>query len=137
MSVELLRTLIAKLPTTNRGRRDRALLLLGFAAALRRSELVALDDADVVERREGLVVNVRRSNTDEEAAERRVGVAYGSNRATCLVRTLQAWCQAARIDEGPLFLSFRRGRLIRDRLHPSRVNRIVQRSVAASRSGRS
>ncbi len=49
------------------------------------------------------------------------------------MRALEAWCQAARIDEGPLFLTFdRRGRLTRDRLHPSAVNRIVQRSVAAT-----
>ncbi len=133
IGVELLRAMIAKLPATSRGERDRALLLLGFAAALRRSELVALDGADVAERREGLVVNIRRSKTDQEGAGRRVGVPYGSNPTTCPVRSLDAWRQAARINDGPLFLTFdRRGRLTPDRLHPSAVNRIVQRSVAAT-----
>lgn len=133
ISVELLRAMIAKLPPTARGKRDQALLLIGFAAALRRSELVALDRADVAERREGLVVNVRRSKTDQEGAGRRVGVPYGSTPATCPVRALEAWCQAARIEEGPLFLTFdHRGRITPNRLHPSAVNRVVQRSVAAT-----
>jgi integrase len=112
ISVVLLRAMIARLPPTARGKRDQALLLVGFAAALRRSELVALDRADIAERREGLVVNVRRSKTDQEGAGRRVGVPYGSTPATCPVRALEAWCQAARIEEGPLFVTFdRRGRI--------------------------
>jgi integrase len=131
--VVLLRAMIARLPPTARGKRDQALLLVGFAAALRRSELVALDRADIAERREGLVVNVRRSKTDQEGAGRRVGVPYGSTPATCPVRALEAWCQAARIEEGPLFVTFdRRGRITPNRLHPSAVNRVVQRSVAAT-----
>jgi integrase len=92
-----------------------------------------LDRADIAERREGLVVNVRRSKTDQEGAGRRVGVPYGSTPATCPVRALEAWCQAARIEEGPLFVTFdRRGRITPNRLHPSAVNRVVQRSVAAT-----
>ncbi len=65
-------------------------LLVGFAAALRRSELVALDVADVVARSEGLVVNIRRSKTDQEGAGRKVGVPYGSNPRTCPVRAVEA-----------------------------------------------
>ena len=134
ISVELLRAMIAKLPPTARGKRDHALLLIGFAAALRRSELVALDRSDVAERRRGPGgSNVRRSKTDQEGAGRRVGVPYGSTPATCPVRALETWCQAARIEEGPLFLTFdRRGRITPNRLHPSAVNRVVQRSVAAT-----
>jgi len=49
------------------------------------------------------------------------------------VRAVEAWCQAARIDDGALFLSFdRRGRLTQQRLHPSAVPRIVRRAVAAT-----
>lgn len=133
ISVSLLRTMIAKLPSGARGDRDRALLLVGFAAALRRSELVALDVADVVPRPEGLVVNIRRSKTDQEGAGRKVGVPYGSNPRTCPVRAMEAWCQAGRIDEGALFLSFdRRGRQTQARLHPSAVPRIVRRAIAAT-----
>jgi len=125
--------MIAKLPSGARGDRDRALLLVGFAAALRRSELVALDVNDVVARPEGLVVNIRRSKTDQEGAGRKVGVPYGSHPQTCPVRAVEAWRQAGRIDEGALFLSFdRRGRQTQQRLHPSAVPRIVPRALAAT-----
>ncbi len=53
------------------GRRDRALLLLGFAAALRRSELVALDVADVERQPEGILIHIRRSKTDQDGCRPR------------------------------------------------------------------
>ncbi len=68
-----LRTMVEALPPTLLGRRDRALLLLGFAGAFRRGELVALDVADVTETADGLVVTIRRSKTDQEGASRKVG----------------------------------------------------------------
>jgi integrase len=63
--------------------RDRALLLVGFAGAFRRSELVALDIADVVFNSDGLVVQVRRSKTDQEGLGRKIGLPFGSNPLTC------------------------------------------------------
>jgi site-specific recombinase XerD len=71
--------------------RDRALLLLGFAGALRRSELVALDVEDVTEDDHGLRLRLRRSKTDQEGASHLVGVPYGSDPATCPVRAWRAW----------------------------------------------
>jgi integrase len=88
--------------------RDRALLLLGFAGAFRRSELVALDVADLDFGRDGLTVNLRRSKTDQEAAGRKVGVPFGSNPDTCPVRTLQAWIESAELTAGALFRSINR-----------------------------
>ena len=90
-----LRAMIEHLPADLRGTRDRALLLVGFAAALRRSELVALDCSDVADTAEGLVVILRRSKTDQEGAGRKIGVPYGSNPATCPVRALRAWTELA------------------------------------------
>ena len=55
------------------GTRDRALLLLGFAGALRRSELVGLNVEDLDFREEGLVITVRRSKTDQEGEGREIG----------------------------------------------------------------
>ncbi len=49
------------------GQRDRALILLGFAGAFRRAELVALDVSDLDFNRDGLAVTLRRSKTDQEA----------------------------------------------------------------------
>src|SRR4051794_11192615 len=68
--------------------RDRALLLLGFAGAFRRSELAALEVDDLQLRDEGLVVLVRRSKTDPEGAGREVGIPFGAGEATCPVRAL-------------------------------------------------
>lgn len=61
-----LKAMVKALPDTAAGLRDRALLLVGFAAALRRSELVGLDVEDLEENGDGLVVRIRRSKTDQE-----------------------------------------------------------------------
>jgi integrase len=99
------------------GLRDRALVLLGFAGAFRRSELVALDLVDLVFSRDGLTVNLRRRKTDQEGAGRKVGIPYGANPETCPVRVLQGWLETAALTEGPVFRSLNRhGRLCAGRL---------------------
>jgi site-specific recombinase XerD len=86
--------------------RDRALLLIGFAGAFRRSELVALDVEDVTDTEDGLHIAVRRSKSDQEGAGDVVGIPYGSNPVTCPVR---AWLDVRRevngTAEGPAFVS--------------------------------
>src|SRR5262249_9433403 len=61
------------------GLRDRALILLGFAGAFRRSELVGLEVEDCAFGKDGLTVTLRRSKTDQEGAGRRIGIPYGAN----------------------------------------------------------
>ncbi|MCA1832892.1 MAG: site-specific integrase [Actinobacteria bacterium] len=130
ITVGLLRRMIANLPSGPGGTRDAALLLVGFAGALRRSELVALDVADLEDRHEGLVLTLRRSKTDQEAAGRQVGLPYGSNSATCPVRNLTAWLDVAGIIDGPVFRPVdRHGRIATTRLSAAGANRIVQRAV--------
>jgi site-specific recombinase XerC len=90
------------------GARDRALILLGFAGAFRRSELVGLDIADCAFGKDGLTVTLRRSKTDQEGAGRKIGIPYGSNPETCPVRTIRAWLEQAGIGTGPLFRSISR-----------------------------
>ncbi len=63
---------------TLRGLRDRALLLLGFAGAFRRSELVALRVEDLVETPDGLRIVIRRSKTDQEGAGQEVAIPHGA-----------------------------------------------------------
>jgi integrase len=81
--------------TTLRARRDRALLLVGYAAALRRSELVGLDVGDLREDAAGLVVFVARSKTDQEGLGDFVGIAHGhppdTCTATCPIRAWREW----------------------------------------------
>ena len=130
ISVPLLRRMIAALPPGAGGARNAALLLLGFAGAFRRSELVALDVTDLEERHEGVAVTIRRSKTDQDAAGRQVGIPYGSNPATCPVRNLRAWLDLAGITDGPLFRPVdRHGKIAAGRLSAAGANRIVQRAV--------
>ena len=113
--------------------RDRALLLLGFAGAMRRSELVGLDVADVVETADGLVVTIRRSKTDQEGQGRKIGIPYGSKLATCPVRSLRAWRARAKIKEGSLFRQVNRhGKVLEGRLGDRTVALVVKRAVAAT-----
>jgi hypothetical protein len=81
-----LRRITGELPEKLIGKRDRALLLVGFAGAFRRSELVALDAEDCSFTSDGLVVTLRRSKTDQEGVGRKVGIPYGSNPDTCYRR---------------------------------------------------
>jgi integrase len=103
LTVPELRVMLQGLGADMGGCRDRALLLLGFAGALRRSELVGLDVADVTEGSDGLTVRLRRSKTDQESSGRTVGIPFGSNPVTCPVRAWLAWLEVSGITEGPAF----------------------------------
>jgi len=113
--------------------RDRALVLLGFAGALRRSELVGLDVADVGFEGEGLVLRLRRSKTNQEGELEEVAVLYGSDPQTCPVRALQAWIASGAIVEGPLFRAVdRAGRVGSGRLTARIVGERVKKIGARS-----
>ena len=138
MTVDLRRA-VATLPDTLAGRRDRALILVGFAAALRRSELASLEvtrrdgAAWIEERPDGLVIHLGRSKTDQQGEGAEVGVPYGSNMETCPVRSYSAWIKAARLKEGPAFRPIdRHGRIGAEAVTDRAVARIVQRTVEAA-----
>jgi len=113
--------------------RDRALVLIGFAGAMRRSELVGLDVDDVRFEPEGVVLRLRRSKTNQEGELEEVAVLYGSDPQTCPIRALQAWLTMSAIDVGPLFRAVdRAGRIgagrLTARIVGERVKKIGQRS---------
>jgi len=99
--------MVATAPNDLAGRRDRALLLLGFAGAFRRSELVALDVADVEEMEAGLRVIIRHSKTDQERQGVTIAIARGD--VACPVKAVREWLGAAGIDAGPLFRPINKG----------------------------
>jgi integrase len=76
------------------GVRDRALLLVGWCAGLRRSEVAGLTWGDLTPDPDGLVITLRRSKTDQEGAGRLVGVSRQENPARCPVVALSAWRDA-------------------------------------------
>lgn len=127
-----LRLMIAELDDTLAGRRDKALLLLGFAGAFRRSELVGLAVADLQFRREGLVVTIRRSKTDQEGEGAQLGIPKGRDRALCPVRAVESWLKASAIVEGPLFRPIdRHGNIKAKALADVEVWRLVKRLAEA------
>ncbi len=128
------RRIIAELPRDLRGVRDRALLLAGFAGGFRRSELAALQVADLETTADGIVVRLGKSKTDQEGQGRPVALPYGSDPETCPVRALRAWLEQAGIATGPLFRAIGRGGQVSDRaLHADSVGYLVKR--AAGRAG--
>src|SRR5262245_57335119 len=99
--------------TDLRGLRDRAILLLGFAGAFRRSELVGLDVTDLEFCTGGLRVSIRKSKTDQEGLGVKIAIARGST--ACPVDAVSAWLKASAIIEGPLFRPVTRTQKISDR----------------------
>ena len=87
------------------GKRDRALILIGWVGALRRSEVVALDldNIDFVD--QGLILEISRSKTDQEGASYKIGIPFASDKKYCPVEHLKRWIKLTGIKSGPLFLS--------------------------------
>jgi site-specific recombinase XerD len=124
---------IAMSPTATslRALRNRAIILLGFAGAFRRSELVALNVEDLEETPEGMLATLRRSKTDQEGLGRRFAIPRGE--IACPVAALRAWLDAAGITEGAIFrriFNKRAQRVTERRLAPRNVAAIVKQSAA-------
>jgi site-specific recombinase XerD len=105
--------------------RNRALLLIGFAGAFRRSELVALNLEDLEESELGYKVTIRHSKTDQEGVGQTIAIVRGS--VACPVAALKTWLAAAGITSGPIFLSVKKGGAVGKRLPAQSVADIVKR----------
>ncbi|GAB6897127.1 tyrosine-type recombinase/integrase [Kineosporia succinea] len=119
-------------------RRDKAVILLGLATAMRRSELARIELADLHEEAEGLVVTPRWTKRDQAGTERHPrAVPRGASRTTCPVTALNAWIDAAAITDGPLFRPVTRwGTVGAKGFTPQVVRTIVaQRAQAAGLPG--
>ena len=129
--VEDLRRVVAALPDTLVGRRDAAVVLLGFAGAFRRSELVALTVEDLEFSDGGVLATVRRSKTDQEGSGREVGIPFGQN-GTCPVAAVRAWLARANIKSGPIFRRIdQHGHIGPNALRAGAVAEIVKKATAA------
>jgi integrase len=100
-TADLIGQMVAMCPDNMIGKRDRALLCLGFAGAFRRSELCALDVGDLVEVPDGLRVLIRRSKGDQEGQGQEVAIPRGYRLRP--VEAVQTWLAAAEISAGPVF----------------------------------
>lgn len=130
---EDVRAMVKGLPEGLLGDRDRALLLVGFAGALRRSELVGFNVEDVKFEQAGMVLTIRRSKTDQEGQGQQIAIPYGRHATTCPVRALQAWLEAAGIASGPIFRAVNRhGHVAAGRLSDKAVALVVKRAALAA-----
>jgi integrase len=100
--VEDLLRIMATLGEGSKDVRDRALLLVGFAGGFRRSELVDLDVEDMEMMRQGMIITVRRSKTDQTGEGRKIGIPLARGRY-CPVQTYEHWIETAGIETGPIF----------------------------------
>lgn len=113
--------------------RDRAVLLLGFASAMRRSELVALQVEDIERKEDGLLLTIRRSKTDQDGAGVTIAIPRGQSEGTCPVAAVEAWLAAAGIASGNVFRSITRHGAVNGSLSGRAVADIVK--AAASKAG--
>jgi site-specific recombinase XerD len=120
-----LRAAVRATPNTLPGVRDRALLLVGFAAALRPSELAALTIAHLTRHEDGIALLLPWRKNDQEAHGTTVWLPVGHT-DLCPVSALEAWLAAAAISDGPLFRRLWR-------LPPPRIARGVRRKSVADR----
>lgn len=114
------------------GHRDRALLLVGFVAALRRSELAALRLDHIEDHPNGLVLALPRSKTNPHGDETELVVVPRAGHAGhCAVEALRRWVQLAGIDSGAVFRRVSKANLPGETaLNPGSINQLVQRAIA-------
>ncbi len=131
--------MLKRLPDTLTGKRDRALLLIGFSAALRRSELAALEVGDIEWVEHGIFVHIRSSKTDQESAGHQVAIPRGSKLKP--VEALEAWIAAltlslkcTEVTTGPLFRPIAKGNRVLDRhLSGQAIADIVKHHAGAAK----
>ena len=113
------------------GDRDRALLLIGFAGALRRSELVGLDVERLTWSDAGVKLLLEKSKTDKDGEGAEIMVAFGRHEETCPVLALRRWLDVAAIMSGPVFRKVNKaGRVEARRLSQDAVRQILLRRAA-------
>ncbi len=108
--------------------RDRALLLLGFAGAFRRSELVRIRLEELTFSPQGMTVFVPHAKGDQLGRGATIGIPYAPDPEICAVRAVEQWILAAQLQYGPLFRGFKRNLEIRsEQLNDKSVALIVKK----------
>ena len=130
----LRRALLAVRGDGLKAKRDRAILLLGFAAALRRSEIAALDVSDLHFSKRGLLLHIRRSKTDQTGEGHEIAIPHVPDRNVCAVTAMREWLKAAGASQGPLFRAFSlRGELTEGRIDGRDVANLIKSVTAKAR----
>lgn len=139
LTVEEVRDMVTALPDDLSGKRDRALILTGYAGAFRRSELVAVQKEHLSFSAQGLTIIIPRAKDDPYGRGEMVGIPHGSDPATCPVAAMKAWLMAAHIEEGAIFRGIESGgRIQAQPLTGRSVANILKRAIllAGRKAGR-
>ena len=134
LTIDLIERLVGAITeNTLADARLKALILVGFAGAFRRSELVGLDMRDLKFTSEGVVITVRTSKTDQEGEGMQKGIPMGRKPLTCPVRALKAWLHAAGIVAGAVFRPIdRHGNIRQQALSDQSVALIIKQAATAA-----
>jgi site-specific recombinase XerD len=126
-----IRRMVAVQPDTLAGLRNRALLLVGFAGAFRRSELTGLDVSDLRFTDEGVVITSAAANRSGAGASSHIPTL--KSRALCPVTALRRWLEEADIHQGPIFRAVDRwGHVRKRRLTAQVVAAVVKQAAVAA-----
>lgn len=132
ITASILKTITSHMGNSDLACRDRAILLFGYASAMRRSELSQLCIEDLGWHAEGLIVTIPYSKTDQLALGARIAVPRGQT-DWCPVHALQSWINRANICEGPVFRRFTgRQRITDQAITPQTVAVVIKKWVSAS-----
>lgn len=115
---------------TLQGKCDRALLFYGFAGALRRSELVAINLSHIEAHERGHLLTIPFSKGDQEGQGQTIPILAQPDSPYCPVMPLQAWVTAAKISEGAVFVRLYRGDTLSDkRLGDRAVAKLIKERI--------
>lgn len=129
---------IRSIPVTPTGLRDRAMLLVCFAGAFRRSELVALDIEGVQFTRQGAILSYRGSKTNQHGRTEQKALFFSPDPETCPVRALQDYMALLECTSGPLFVRINKSNNITaDRLSDKQVARVTKQYLGEDYSAHS
>lgn len=130
-------SVVEKMVTTCRvdaleGIRNRAILLVGYAAAMRRSELVALTVADLEWTHEGVILTIKRSKTDQRGEGKRKAIPFVDG-PLCAARALKAWLIGSGIESGAVFRAFLpNGQGVREGALSAQAVAVIVKAAAAA-----
>lgn len=129
--VEELKKILFALPNTPKAIRDKSLLLVGLCCGFRRSELVSLNVEDIRFVREGMIITLRKSKTDQESMGRELAIPYAAkNPYLCPIKSLKDWLTLSKIRTGAIFRTINRhGQILDGRLTSQSVALLVKQYV--------
>lgn len=130
-TTDMIRAMISTCDDSPIGCRDRAMILIGFSGALRRSELVALDIMDISVERAGARIVINRSKTDQEGEGQVIGIVRMASE-TCPVAALENWLSSLPAGAGRVFRRVDRHGRIGESLSDKAVSLVLKRRAAGA-----